>query len=235
MRKCDNCYNGHYNLSERGEEMFCDETEYIEEETKPDDTCEYHRFIPGLEEEKNYVYFDDKYLGPGYLIVKIKNDVVYKFIKLWISNTEGFPNFSLRIYEKDKQDNPDDDFNTVEFDFRDLEDDENGLFDAFTELCQDLSGARIYSLDMVNHARNNFSMTSNLKVTKLIANKDIYYGEQHPTDFIDIAIGDDCTCEKYEAFLKLYKTLSKLDIKATTNVDVKNLLLERNVSGDTYH
>ena len=227
MRKCNNCYNGHYNLSERGEEMYCDETEFMEEVTNSESTCEYHRYIPGFEEEKNYVFFDDKYLGPGYLIVKIKNDIVQKFIKLWISSTDGFPNFSLRVYEKDKKDNPDDDFNTVEFDFRDLEDDENGLFQAFTNFYHDLSGTSIYSLDMVNHARNNFSMISNLKVTKLIANKDIYYGEQHPTDFIDIAIGDDCTCPKYYAFLKLYQKLSKLDIKSTSNEDIQKLLTDR--------
>ena len=71
MRNCGNCYNGHYNLSERGEEMYCDESEFMEEDVKENDCCIDHRYYPGMEESRYYLFYDASYMGPGYLIASI--------------------------------------------------------------------------------------------------------------------------------------------------------------------
>ena len=219
MRTCDNCFSGHYNLSDRGEEMFCDESEYMEEETNPNDICEYHRYYPGIEEEKNIVLYDEKYLGPGFLIIKLKGGKVNKFIKFYINNESGFPGFSIRAFSKDLNNSE------IEFDFRDIEDFENDLFETITKLCYRLSNRRTVNIDINSHGNNYFELTTNGKVTKWIFKKDIYGDNTALVDPIDIFIGDDYTCLNYEVFYELYNALLKQDIKKTTNDDIKEMII----------
>lgn len=218
MRTCDNCFSGHYNLSDRGEEMFCDESEYMEEKTNPNDICEYHRFYPGMEEEKNIVLYDENYLGPGFLIVKLKDNKVIKFIKLYMINEAGFPNFAIRAFSKDLNNCE------IEFDFRDLEDFDNGLFKTVTQLCYKLSNKPIVNIDKSSHGENSFELTTNGRVTKWTFKKDIYGDNTRLKDGVDIYIGDDCTCPNYDAICDFYNALCKLDIKKTTTDDIKCLL-----------
>ncbi len=48
---CGNCFHGHYNLSERGEELYCTENGYSEVDVDPNYCCEEHIFEEGYEEE----------------------------------------------------------------------------------------------------------------------------------------------------------------------------------------
>ena len=53
-RCCDNCFHGHYNLSERGEEIYCTENGYSKELVTPEYVCESHEYIQGYEEGVEY-------------------------------------------------------------------------------------------------------------------------------------------------------------------------------------
>lgn len=224
MRCCGNCYNGHYNLSDRGEEIFCDETGYSEEWVSENECCEWHRFEPGYEDEKNYIIYDETYLGPGFFIINKRGDAMFNYLKIFIMDNQGFPSYGLRafsIYGKDKTDN---EYTTINFTFRDIEDDENGLYQVFEELCRSLNGTQIETIDKSNQGRNHFSLKGNGKVVTLSIAKDIY-GVKHATDFIDINIGDDMTCTNYSAVTTFYNQLARLQLKQATETDIKHFLL----------
>lgn len=226
MRCCGNCYNGHFNLSERGEEMFCDETDYSEEWVSEDECCEWHRYEPGYEEEKNYILYDEAYLGPGFFVINKQNSETVKFLKIFIMNNQGFPNYGVRAFSVYGKDNPDNEYTTIDFMFRDIEDDENGLYHAFNNLCRNLNGAPIETIDKIYQGGNHFSLSENGRVVTLSIEKDIY-GVKQATDFIDINIGDDMTCTNYSAISTLYNQLANSQTKQATEEDIKRLLLTR--------
>ena len=64
MRNCDNCYCGSYGLDcNTGiETLYCCENKY-EYEVDSSDVCESHQFIDGLGNERNYLLYDNSYLG----------------------------------------------------------------------------------------------------------------------------------------------------------------------------
>lgn len=45
---------------------------------------------------KNYVMDDDKYLGPGYLVISKENDKIIKFLKIYTMDGYGFPSFIIQ-------------------------------------------------------------------------------------------------------------------------------------------
>ncbi len=227
MRNCGNCYNGHYNLSDRGEELFCDESGFMEEDVEEENSCEYHRYYPGMEEEKNYIFYDESYLAPGYLIVNIKDGKMSKFLKVYNASENGFSLLGIRAYSADAQENPNEEFSSIDFSFRDLEDDENGLFKLFSTLCSDLSGERIFAIDPFAQGKNNLKVDSNLKVAKITLNKDTYHGIQHPCDYIDILMGDEYTCDDYDSIIKFWQGLSKICTKKISSDEVKKLILTK--------
>lgn len=227
MRNCDNCYNGHYNLSEIGEEMFCDESEFMEEEVKEDGSCEYHRYYPGTEEERNHIFYDDSFIAPGYLIVNVKYGKVNKFLKFYNASQDGFPLLGVRAYSIDATENPNEDFSSIDFSFRDIEDDENGLYNLFYELCNNLSGERIFAIDSFAQGRNNLKLDSNTKVTIITLYKDTYHGMQHPCDFIDILMGDEYTCDDFDSIFKFWSGLSKICTKKISSDEVKKMILTK--------
>ena len=225
MRNCGNCFNAHYNLSDRGEELICDESGYSEEYVEEDYTCDMHRYYPGLEEEKNYVFYDESYIAPGYLIINIKEGKVRAFFKIYIMNNNSTPLIGIRAYHAGIKENPEQKYNSIDFSFRGLEDNDNGLFKLLSTLYYDLSGDRVYSIDPHVQGKNNLKLDSNLRVVKMTFYKDLYHGTQHPCDYIDILLGDEYTCEKYEALCKFYCGLSKVCSKTLPSESVKKLLL----------
>ena len=227
MRNCGNCYNGHYNLSDRGEEMYCDESGFIEEAVKEENYCEYHRYYPGMEDEKNYIFYDDSYIAPGYLIVNIRSGKINKFLKFYNASQDGFPLISVRAYSTSLKENPNEEFSSMDFSFRDLEDYENGLFKLFSNLSFDLLGKRVFSSNPFEQGKNNLKLESNSKVTKITLYKDTYHGTQHPSDFIDILIGDEYTCDDYNSIIKFWDDLSKICVKKISYNEVKKLILSR--------
>ena len=221
MRKCENCINGHFNLSDRGEELFCDSNEYLEEYYDPNFVCDEHRFIPGMEDEKNYLFYDQTYMSPGFIIIHKENDKIDKFIKIYSTSVGGFPSFAIRAYKEGL----DRDCKTgiMSFAFRDIEDDENGLYDAFSNLCYELNDKRIFSLNRNLHNNNQMYFINNGVVTRIIMMKDFLT----PGDYFDLIIGDEYTCQYYEAFLKFYNDLSKHTKEELKDEDIIKLIFRK--------
>lgn len=174
--------------------------------------------------EKNYVLYDDKYLGPGYFIINEVDDKIIKFIKIYTINNDGFPYYCLRAFGVDAKDNPNTDYTNIEFTFRSAEDYDNGLYNIFIELVRNVKG-NITTIDEHYEGNNNISFSLSDKGTvRMVVSKDIWKGKQHPTDFIDINIGDNYTCVNYEVVNKFYNSLLELSCNKTNNNDIKRIL-----------
>lgn len=225
MRKCDNCIYGSYGLdcNNGTETLYCGIYGY-ESDVIPNGLCPEHQFIEGLSNEKNYILYDDKYLGKGYFIINEVNNKIKKFIKIYTINDNGFPHYCLRGYGMESRDNPESDYTNIEFVFRSMEDYDNGLYNTFLELVRNIN-CDIFSIDELKEGKNNISFILNDKgIIRVVISKDIWRGSQHPTDFIDINIGDNYTCVNYEAINKFYNKLEKLSFKKTSNNDIKRIL-----------
>lgn len=225
MRCCDNCIYGSYALdcNNGTEAMYCGIYEY-ENELKPNDVCSEHQFIDGLSNEKNYVLYDDKYLGEGYFIINEVDDKIVKFMKIYTINNEGFPHYCLRVFGIESKDNPDSDYTNIEFTFRSTEDFDNGLYNIFLELTKNISG-RITTIDEHYQGKNNISfLLGDKDIVRMIISKDVWRGRGHPTDFIDINVGDNYTCVNYEYINKFYNMLSEVCSNKTNNNDIKRIL-----------
>lgn len=228
MRICDNCFNGSYNLR-NGKELtlWCNYTG-IEFQVEPEDTCDCHRYMPDLEEEKKFIFYDESYLGPGYLIVNIKDKKVNKLLKVYNASKNEFPLLGIRAHSVDTNENLHEEFSSIDFSFRDIEDDDEnglGLFDLFYRLTPTDREKRIYSVDVFKHGKNNLKLNSNASVVYLTLYRDNYSCSQQPCDYIDILIGDEHTCEDYDSIIKFWEGLSKICTEEISSDDVKRMVL----------
>jgi len=225
MRNCDNCIYGSYGLdcNTGTETLYCGIYGY-EFDVMPEDLCPEHQFIDGLSNEKNYLLYDESYLGPGYFIINEINNKIRKFMKIYTINNDGFPHYCLRSFGLESRDDPDSDYTNTEFVFRSMEDFDNGLYNAFLELAKSING-NIFTTDEHYEGKNNISfLLGDKDIIRMIVSKDIWRGKQHPTDFIDINIGDNYTCINYEAINKFYNSLSELFCNKTKSDDIKKIL-----------
>lgn len=174
--------------------------------------------------EKNYILYDDKYLGEGYFIINEVDDKIVKFIKIYTINNDGFPYYCLRVFSVDAKDASDSDYTKIEFNFKSAEDLDDGLYNVFLELAKSVRG-NITSIDEHYEGKNNISFSLDDKgIVRMIVSKDIWRGRGHPTDFIDINIGDNYTCVSYEAVNKFYNSLSVLCNNKTNTSDIIRIL-----------
>lgn len=225
MRCCDNCIYGSYGLDcNTGiESLYCGIYNY-EYEVLPSEVCKEHQYIEGLSNEKNYILYDDKYLGEGYFIINEVDDKIVKFIKIYIINNDGFSHYALRAFGVNGKDNPDNNYTNIEFAFRSTEYFDNGLYNIFLELAKSVR-SNITSIDEHYEGKNNISFSLEDKdIVRVIASKDIYRGKQHPTDYIDINVGNNYTCTNYEVINKFYNMLSELYCNKSKNSDIKRIL-----------
>lgn len=225
MRNCDNCEFSSYGLdcSTGVETLNCRETEY-EYEVSPSDTCEDHQFIDGMEDEKNYVMYDETYFGQGYFIIHKNGDEITKFIKIYITNNDGFPSYAIRAFSIDARDIPDSEFTNIDFVFRSNEDFANGLFNIFKELSKNIN-VKLETIDSFKQGRNNMVLSVNNRSVRVTISKDVFRGKQHPSDFIDIDLGDNYTCQNYEAINSFYNSLAALCPQTAREEDIKRLLM----------
>lgn len=225
MRNCGNCDFSSYGLDcNTGiETLYCTETGYdFEVDSKY--VCESHQFVDGMENEKNFILYDDNILGEGFFIVHTEDGKITKFFKIYIMNNNCFPNYGLRAFSVDGKDNPDPDFNNIEFVFRSREDFDNGLYDAFLEFAKN-ADKTIYTIDESQQGKNNISTTIKGEIVKIIISKDAYRGKQHPSDFIDINLGDNYSSQNYEAINSLYNALAKNCLQIAKKEVIKRLLM----------
>jgi len=174
--------------------------------------------------EKNYALYDDKYLGEGYFIINEIDDKIIKFIKIYTINNKGFPHYCLRAFGVDAKDTSDSDYTNIEFVFMSMEDFDNGLYNVFLELARSVRG-NITTIDEHYEGKNNISFSLDDKgIVRMIVSKDIWRGKQHPTDFIDINVGDNYTCTNYEVINRFYNSLSVLCNNKTNTSDITKIL-----------
>ena len=225
MRNCDNCNYSSYGLDcNTGiETLYCRESEY-EYEVKQSDSCDSHQFIDGMQNEKNFLLYDKSYFGEGYFIIHTEDGKITQFLKLYIMYNDGLPHYGLRAFSIDGRDNPDKEFNNIEFIFRSIEDFDNGLFEAFSIFSKN-SDKEIYTIDTTHQGKNNISINVKNGIIKLICSKDVYRGTQHSSDFIDINLGDHYSCSNYEAINILYNTFAKICHQSAKEQDIKKLIM----------
>ena len=221
MSRC--CGNCEWSISPELEEQIMEEQSYDEndpnrpragdccigQEHNDGFFCSHHIYVSGMEEYKNYVLYDDEYMGPGYLIVsKIDG----------INSNVGFPGFFIRAYARGCKDNPNDKFRSIFIDIKKGE----PLYDVVYKF--GVSLARIvFSTENATQGKNHFEVVFDTEGVSLCATKDVY-GVKSSTDFVDISIGDEYTCEKYPQFLEFYNNLSTISVGKTSSQDIKQLL-----------
>lgn len=225
-RNCDNCYSGHYYCDTLDlakiiagnyeEGIMCSLSGF---DTTPDNVCEVHTYIEGMEEYKTYVMYDDSYLGSGYFIVSELDGEIVKFAKIYSSNCLGFPYYNVRAYEKGSIDQYWQQFRNIKM----SADTDEELFSVFSNLASALQGSRIKSIYPSNQGQNNISANQSEWDATISFSKDVD-GVKYATDFIDINIGDNITCEHYEAINNFYQSLAKSSTKQSNKEDIKKVL-----------
>lgn len=182
--------------------------------------CEQHFYIDGMEEYKTYVLRDDKYLGTGYLIISELDGEVVKFMKVSVTDGNGFGTFSVRAYEK-SVDNVEQPFRDIVFTAKSGEE----LYEAFYTLATDLNGDFLLSTDPLNHGTNHLEAEFKAGEASLIVSKDVC-GVENSTDFVDILIGNSDSCSLYQQVAQFYNNLSTIAVDKTKESDIKRLLLK---------
>jgi len=230
MSRC--CGNCEWSVSPELEEQIMEEQSYDEndpnrpragdccigQEHNDEFFCSHHIYVSGMEEYKNYVFYDDEYMGPGYLIVSKIDGEVDRFMKIGINSNVGFPNFFIRAYARGCKDTPADKFRSIFIDIKKGE----PLYDLVYNLGRAL-GEEIFSNDPVCQGKNHFQVACDIDGVSLCATKDVY-GVKSSTDFVDVSIGDEYTCEKYPQFLEFYNNLSTISMGKISSQDIKQLL-----------
>ncbi len=87
-----------------------------------------------------------------------------------------------------------------------------------------MNGKKVETIDKFYQGRNNFSLKEENNIVTLSIFKDVY-GVKDATDFVDINIGDETTCDNYQAIITFYNDLLKSNIKESTEEDIKKLVL----------
>lgn len=227
MRCCANC---EWSISPTLEDEIMEEQGYDEDDLdrpiagdcvirKKDimtTCCPDHLYCDGTEE--NFVYYDDKYLGKGYLIIHTVNDEIEKMMKISLFGESEFPQLLIRGYEANKSDSLDNNFRTITFSI----DENDVLFDAINNLSKKLN-KKVYSTDLSRQGKNNIEIKNKNGILNLTLEKDID-NANGSTDFIDIFLGDGYSCEYYEAFVAFFNELSKLAIGPVCDDDLKILI-----------
>lgn len=172
---------------------------------------------------KNYIFYDGNYLAPGYLIANVQDGKIKKLLKIYNESDIGRPLFGIRAYSTDTNESLDNDYSSISFSFTDLDNTE--LYQCLDNLCTSLNGKTIFSIDPLRQGKNNLNLEKNSGLIKVILRKDTFNGTQHPTNYIDILLGDDYTCEAYSEFLKFYLELSKIETREFSSFEFEKMLL----------
>jgi len=180
--------------------------------------CESN-FSQEIGKDDIFVLYDDKYFGPGYLIVSKLGDEIIKFIKISTYGEGGFPNIVIRGYEKGKVDIPDVPFRNISIDVQK----ESTLYDVFYNLANSIGNKKIYSSNPTEQGTNHMYVVETSSKVSLNLVKDVY-GVKCATDFVDIFIGDYYSCEEYLHILEFYKNLSTISLGKTNEIDIKQMI-----------
>lgn len=225
-RCCENCnFSSHFGNTLDLEELIAgDYTEGIMCEksgadTTPLDVCKEHKYIEGSEEYKNYILYDDQYLGPGYFIISELDNEIIKFMKLYISSKNSFPHYHAIAFEKDSIDQEWQPYRKIKFEFES----DDALFQIINDLNKSLNDSQIKSIDPYNQGKNKLYTSSDERTASLVFEKDVL-GVKFATDFININIGDNFACNQYFEFDKFFHSLSIKCNEAINEINIQKIL-----------
>ena len=151
MRKCYNCIDSCTITRDGEDKLYCMPTtdDSFVVEIEDNHVCESHRYRKGKSDEKNYLVYDEELTGPGFFILHKRGDEIKKAIK--ISRDIESDKFTIER------------FGDVIFSFRDIEDDENGLFNAFSRFEKNID--KSYGIGMDNNGvLIHFCVVQNLMI-----------------------------------------------------------------------
>lgn len=179
--------------------------------------CPSHTF----EGEEIHLFYDQKYLVPGFLIITTAHGEMENFMKFGLIDAES-PQFLVRGYEREANDDSDQKFRTIRIDIEQ----NHPLFKPLEILAEKIGDQKVYSIDSYEQGKNNIQIIRNEQYITIELHKDVF-GVRHATNFIDILLGDHDTCPIYKELLSFYKDLSSpsLSVKNTTEKDIKRFLL----------
>jgi len=177
--------------------------------------------------EKNYLLYDETYLGPGYFVVHKEGEQITSFFKFYKIDGCGFPVFNFRAFSIDGIDDPDEDFTDVAFTFNKENDGENGLYNAFY-YASSIIYRELTTIDRFHQGNNKLTFDQAEDCVKITASKDIWNAD-HYTDFIDIVLGDDMTCPCYYELSLAYRKLGELDAP-TMSEEQRNKILSLKIN-----
>ena len=218
VRCCYNCADNSYAyIPGEGEELVCS-SGYTEYTVQPDDVCEEHNYDASM--INTYALYDDKYLGLGIFIISELGDDIIKFAKIYTSDNIFPPHFYVRAYERESVDKPNQAFRAIEFNF----DNSEKIHEAIENLVIYLGKGSIKSIDPSMQGENQLTALWTHFRSNLTFLKDVY-GVEHATDFIDINIGDNMSCEHYNAIHNFYCGLMlDVAIRETDENDIQKIL-----------
>lgn len=166
-----------------------------------------------------YVLYDEMYLSPGFFIISEKENEIVKFAKIFAINHYGFRHYHLRAYEKDSIDIDTQAYRNIELIAKEGE----KLFEVLGYLAINLDGNSVLSIDPVEHGENQLSAILNIDNSTIIFSKDVL-GVKRATDFIDISIGDQYTCQFWEIIDNFYQDLAQNVLRETKDEDIGKIL-----------
>ena len=210
-RNCSNCIDCHHYKFQDEEILKCENNPFSIEEVNNNYVCDNHRFAFNYSQEVNELFYDDSYGGPGFLIITKRNNEIIKYLKLFIINPKGVPKFGINAYDSEETD-LDDDFTTLSFVFRDIEDNANGLYSAFLEFCES-----------INKDKTHFNVVDNGNTVKLVIAKAKNYKQSS----MDINLGDYFSSRCYPEVFNLFMNLIKYKTQTLSEEDTKQIVRER--------
>jgi hypothetical protein len=138
--------------------------------------------------KKNYIVGDSEYIAPGY--VAFRNDD-NQFFKIYTSNILGFNNYHL-VARDVNVDEPGQEFRDIVFQAGE----NDPLYVPLKELHNLIGETHITTIDPRVQGKNYFFVEKSKSGYNLIIAKDVY-GVEKATDFINIYIGDNCSCREW--------------------------------------
>ena len=130
--------------------------------------------------------------------------------------------WNVTTYEVDSIDTEDmkpGDFRYIDF----TVDRHSELYNMIEKLALDLLKQSIKTIDQNLQGKNQMKADLSDYDASLVFGKDVY-GVKHATDFIDINIGDNMSCEHWNALNTFYRSLEDISLKETDDKDIRKIL-----------
>ncbi len=230
MRNCNNCKNSYYALDGNDINLYCGYDTFLDKKAG-EYCCENYKCILEDKLERNYVLYDEKFLGPGFFIVVKQGNKISKFLKLYVNGNNKFPDYNLIAFDVKNKGENNNAVKTINFNFKNVLDtyyidNETRLYNALLHLSSLLGENKIYTTDKVFQGNDNFYLTNQNGIITLSLSKDMK-NDKLKIDFISINIKNNHTCNFYREISLFYNELLNMKLRNATDEEVRKLLTLR--------